>query len=72
MIKIDSIPQIEKIKEGDIIIDNSTGEMTHFRIHRISKNTVFAVHADGEIAVKVFPIDQLINEDWWLEDRKSG
>ena len=65
--KISSPEDIHGLVIGDQILDHPEPEKAKtYTVSNISNGIVYAIHEDGITDLRVFPLDEVLESNWWL------
>ena len=56
-------------KPGNAIVYNTSTNKKCF-VSAINDEMVIAIQAEGEILLKIFPAENLIDDNWWIEKQE--
>jgi hypothetical protein len=65
--KIESLHSVLEVQTGFIISKNPDEDMSEFEIMSISEGYVGATHIHNTIPLKVFPVNFLFRDNWWIK-----
>ena len=64
---IEQILHIEDVKQNDVIIFNYVGKMERYIVQSIDQFSVRAISAEGKVSIRIFPVNNLISDNWYIE-----
>lgn len=66
------ISSLDEIRNGDILYDNPDEcKANRFSILDVSENFIRVIQTETNALLKVFLINNLLSEDWWISGNRS-
>jgi hypothetical protein len=65
--RIEPIIKVEEVKQKDTIIFSYAGKTERYIIKSIDDFAVMAISEDRRCSISIFPISNLISDNWYIE-----
>jgi hypothetical protein len=69
---IEHILHVEDVKQNDVIVFNYVGKIERYIIQSIDQFAVRATSAEGRGSIRIFPVNNLISDNWYIEKESNS